>query len=80
MFSAAAVQYMQKIDMGIAIVCMVNNTAIKLKDDLNSPFQNDYILLGNDSNDNCMFKPKNDTAVIKQPNDLINFNIIFIYY
>jgi hypothetical protein len=35
-FLGVALQYMQKIDIGIAIVCMVNHTAIN--DVANSPY------------------------------------------
>ena len=63
-FCAAGIQYMQKIDMSIGIVCMVNNTAIKLDDDLKIPFNKfDYLLRNESNNDSCLFKPKNDTAV-----------------
>jgi hypothetical protein len=51
------------INKGLAIVCMVNNTAIKNQNKTHSldlDTQN-RISLGNDSV--CKFQPKNDTAV-----------------
>ena len=51
-FLAAGTQYMQKIDMGVAIVCMVNST--ESKNDSN-PNLNDT--------DTCLFKPSNVTKV-----------------
>ena len=54
LFFGVGVQYMQKIDMGIAIVCMVNNTALK-SDLMLEP----GIVPGGPepSNSTCMFKP-----------------------
>jgi hypothetical protein len=58
-FAGVAVQYMQKIDMGIAIVCMVNNTALK---EQKNNMENSSLLRSlnddnNSQNDTCMFKP-----------------------
>jgi hypothetical protein len=79
-FAGVAVQYMQKIDMGIAIVCMVNNTALKeqskngsllllLKGTMNSEYsQNDT--------DTCMFKPTHSNSTVT----IFNFYFGFFFF
>lgn len=55
-FFGVALQYMQKIDMGISIVVMVNSSAIQDSEHHIKP-------VIDDSNDTCLFKPdhKNST-------------------
>ena len=62
-FCGTAVQYMQKIDISIGIVCMINNTALKVEN-LHG-YDPLYVGLSNNSdiNDTCLFKPKNDTKL-----------------
>ncbi|RNA20803.1 sialin isoform X1 [Brachionus plicatilis] len=51
-FFGVALQYMQKIDMGISIVVMVNSTAIQQND------PNHHLAPStDDANDTCLFKP-----------------------
>ena len=63
MFCASITQYMQKIDMSIGIVCMVNKTAIKLNSPPKSAFKDFDSVIGNKSDDKCFFQPKNNTVV-----------------
>ena len=64
-FLGVAAQYMQKIDMSIGIVCMVNNTAQKQHQNSSDPkLFYKSIITDNDDDDNCLFKPKNGTNVI----------------
>lgn len=70
-FLAAGVQYMQKIDMGIAIVCMVNTTT-----ESNNNVHSIHSLYSNapnvSDNDTCLFKtPVNGTTV--------SFTFIFLF-
>ena len=53
-FLAAGTQYMQKIDISVAIVCMVNSTESNNSSNSNS---NETKI--------CYFKPVNETKVIK---------------
>lgn len=57
-FFGVALQYMQKIDMGISIVVMVNSSAIQETDP-----SHHYRPTIDDPNDTCLFKPnhKNST-------------------
>lgn len=48
-------QYAQKIDMGMAIVCMINNTALDLD------IKNDHSYTAPIINDSCLFQPSNST-------------------
>jgi hypothetical protein len=57
-FLGAAIQYMQKIDMSITIVSMINNTAIKVD---RPPLNYFQVKSTNQSNDTCLFKPVNST-------------------
>lgn len=50
-------QYMQKIDMGIAIVCMVNSTASKHLEPNSS-----HVVVTNMTG--CLFKPENKTSTV----------------
>ncbi len=60
---------MQKIDMSIGIVCMVNNTALNTEKETN--VSKPVFLLNNQTSyDICKFKPKNETSV----NFLLNKN------
>ncbi len=53
-------------DMGIGIVCMVNNTAIK-------GLGNNIIISSNASNDSCLFKPVNSTHTVNIHYSYSNF-------
>jgi hypothetical protein len=60
-FFGYAVQYIQRIDMSVAIVCMVNNTALKMQHSLAQNFTDrielsDSNTAGIDQVDTCMFK------------------------
>lgn len=56
-FAGVGMQYMQKIDMGIAIVCMVNETAVKNMEPNNThPVAN---LTG------CLFHPESKNTTVK---------------
>jgi hypothetical protein len=62
-FMGVAAQYMQKIDMSIGIVCMINHTA--LNDTKSYHVESFKSFPGDDQqNDTCLFKPKNNTDVI----------------
>jgi len=52
---------MQKIDISVSIVCMVNNTDTKLHS--GSSYKYHYYS-NNDSNDTCLFKPTNASTVL----------------
>ena len=52
-FLAAGTQYMQKIDISVAIVCMVNSTE---SNNVSNSHSNDTNI--------CLFKPGNETKVI----------------
>lgn len=61
LFFGVGVQYMQKIDMGLGIVCMVNNTAlkaIKLQEDPN------FFSDANETNSTCMFQPHHGNKTV----------------
>ena len=58
-FCGIAVTYMQRIDMGIGIVCMVNNTA--LEPHHKPPIQRYF---SNLTNDTCYFKEENSTIKV----------------
>ena len=62
-FLAVAIQYTQKIDMSIAIVCMVNNT-VEVENNQTS-IKNKQLSHTDITNDlsTCMFQPKNGTSV-----------------
>ena len=53
-------QYMQKIDMGMAIVCMINNTALNLENN-NDEFKLTSFYKSPIENDTCLFQPLNST-------------------
>ena len=68
-FFGYAVQYIQRIDMSVAIVCMVNNTAIKQMNEADNIMKmgnlsTNMIELANDTiatnlnEDKCLFKAK----------------------
>ena len=60
-FCGIAVQYMQKIDMGIGIVCMINNTA--LEPHHNPPnLHTSLIYFSNLTNDTCYFKQEENST------------------
>ena len=62
-FCGVAIQYTQKIDISIGIVCMVNNTVEPEPKETSSNTFLRQIKDSNDVNDTCLFKPKNGTNV-----------------
>lgn len=65
-FLGVAAQYMQKIDMSIGIVCMINHTATNDSKSFNIDSFETYLDDNpNQQNDTCLFKPKNTTDVIE---------------
>ncbi len=54
LFLAGAIQYIQKINMGIAIVCMVNSTALR-----NNVSKDGFFGFQDQTNSTCMFRPDN---------------------
>jgi hypothetical protein len=55
-FTGVGMQYMQKIDMGIAIVCMVNATAVKNLENHSHVITN---LTG------CLFNPESKNTTVR---------------
>ncbi len=73
-FLGVAVQYMQKIDMGIGIVCMINNTALEAEiNHRRFYYVADYYT--QNTTDNCYFQPGNQTTV-----SLLSKSHCFNYY
>ena len=57
--------YMQKIDMGIAIVCMTNHTALRLMENQPKTNKTLYLINSNDTSNDCpvpMEKEKSDVT------------------
>lgn len=61
-FLGVAVQYTQKIDMSIGIVCMINHTAHGLPKTSNNERFLRYEIPDNKT-DSCFFQPKNGSTV-----------------